>query len=73
MEDGSKLSEADKACLLDKNFFKKSIKESKEVAGCLVPLIVLQSKNNFDNSKHIARVLLRGVNDADFESISSIL
>lgn len=43
------------------------------MAGCLVPLIVLQSKNNFENSKHIAKVLLRGVNDADFESISGIL
>ena len=43
------------------------------MAGCLVPLIVLQSTDNFENSKHIAKVLLRAVNDADYESISGIL
>lgn len=38
-----------------------------------MPLIVLQSTDNFENSKHIAKVLLRAVNDADYESISGIL
>ncbi len=71
--EGKPLSEADKACLFDKNFFRKSIKESKDVAGCLVPLVVIQSRGSLENSKHIAKVLLRAINDADFESVSGIL